>query len=158
MAESPLLASYFSGALGQSMPSEASIVQSLKDCGTGFLELQINVVHSTRYRHAPYTDSSYKIRRRDWESLKEKSEFVNGIKRSIWERSQDDWNQNTVYVVSLIPSQIIHLKPISQSHPLDRCIYRKTYHVNTGHFHQHYLLPVHSPEGAWLAMEGYRQH
>ncbi|KAG8786217.1 hypothetical protein FRC16_001773 [Serendipita sp. 398] len=85
--------------------AEASVVQALKDYGSGFVELQMKVATSQRYKHSTSSLGSYNIRRVDWDSLREKEEVLDGQglegSQIIWERSQADWEKLTVYVENI---------------------------------------------------------
>ncbi|PVG03440.1 hypothetical protein CPB86DRAFT_694945 [Serendipita vermifera] len=120
MVESPLLSALFPGTSNQQTPSEASIVQSLKDFGTGFLELQMKSINPSRYRHPSVGDGVYKIRRCDWENLKENLELPNDVHKGIWERKQEDWDERVVYVENIprkywsLPSALSFVNALAQ--------------------------------------------
>ncbi|KAG8833285.1 hypothetical protein FRC17_010999, partial [Serendipita sp. 399] len=80
--------------------AEASVLQALKEYGSGLVELQMKVAASQRYKMSTSSLGSYNVRRVDWQTLRGKEETSEGVSRSalIWERTQSDWEKLTVYV------------------------------------------------------------
>jgi len=84
-------------------PSESAILQALKEYGTGFLEMQMKVINSGKHRQVSLSSSTYNIRRIDWETIREKkSTDEDSMSNSFWDRTIDDWNARTIYIVRLI--------------------------------------------------------
>lgn len=84
-------------------PSEAAILQALKEYGTGFLEMQMKVINSGKHRQVSLNSSTYNIRRIDWETIREKkSTNEDSMSNSFWERTLEEWNDKTIYIVRLI--------------------------------------------------------
>lgn len=85
--------------------------QSLKDYGSGILELQLKLTTAARNRQKAGGDSLYNIRRVDWEGIREKLDTQahdsEGHISSFWDRSEDAWNERTVYVVCHLLSHIL---------------------------------------------------
>lgn len=91
--------------------SEGSILQALKDFGTGAVELQLKVVPApssgARFKYATSSAGSYNIRRVDWKLLRYKTEPSSGSTEEMseagdfWKRSQEDWERSTIYIENL---------------------------------------------------------
>lgn len=132
MTDAPLLRFLGHPHSNISTPNESQILQALKSFGTGFLELQMKVVSTSQYKFSTksYLEhsalSTYNIRRWDWNSIRERRDYDFSVKskldagvenigdsnrdeehtmdagRILWDRTQDDWESRTVYVVSLL--------------------------------------------------------
>jgi hypothetical protein len=83
-------------------PSEAAILQALKEYGSGFLEMQMKVINSGKHRQVSLSSSTYNIRRIDWETIREKKDTnEDSTSDSFWDRTIDEWNDKTIYIVPL---------------------------------------------------------
>lgn len=128
-------------------PSEAAILQALKEYGTGFLEMQMKVINSGKHRQVPLSTSTYNIRRVDWENIREKQTEASSdeMASSFWDRSLDEWNERTIYVVrSFIQKLILSLSSVMTTTPLtDKSVGKHTTQVLVPSFSL--ILHQHSP-------------
>ena len=85
-----------------SEPPISSFPQSLKEHGSGSLQLRMRLVTESRARSQQADVGGFDVRRTDWATLRNLEDpFCAG--RTVWFRQGEDWEAQTLYVVSCAP-------------------------------------------------------
>lgn len=80
----------------------SSFPQSLKEHGSGSLQLRMRLVTESRARSAQADVGGFDVRRTDWATLRN-MEDPTRAGSAVWLRQDEDWEPQTLYVVSCKP-------------------------------------------------------
>lgn len=80
-------------------PPISSFPQSLREHGSGFLQLRMRLVTGSRARSGQADVGGFDVRRTDWATLRNLEDPLRAGD-TVWSRQDEDWESQTLYVVS----------------------------------------------------------
>ena len=80
-------------------PPISSFPQSLKEHGSGSLQLRMRLFTESRARSKHADLGGFDMRRTDWTTLRDLEDPVRAG-NTVWSRQDEDWEAQTLYVVS----------------------------------------------------------
>ena len=83
-------------------PPISSFPQSLREHGSGSLQLRMRLVTGSRARSGQADVGGFDVRRTDWATLRNLEDPLRAGD-TIWSRQDEDWESQTLYVVSCKP-------------------------------------------------------